>query len=112
MSDICASEMAIFVLPNYCDFPCGHFFMFNERSQCFFQKHEERLEAYLQVPKKFIVVSNTGKENFIEAMRQHTECEPEILFLSAKHYGKSSIAGNLMESEAAKADIRQFLPIS
>lgn len=111
MSDICASDITFFVLPNYCNFPCGHFFIFNERSQCFFQNHEERLEAYLQVPKKFIVVSNTGRENFIEAMHQHTNCEPEILFLSAKHYGQSSIAGNLMESEAAKADIRLFLHI-
>lgn len=65
----------------------------------------------MHVPKKFIVVSNTGKENFIEAMRQHTDGEPEILFLSAKHYGKLSIAGNILESSNAKSDIRGFLHI-
>lgn len=111
LEEISASDKTYFVLPNYCDFPCAHFFIFNERSQCYFQKHEERLEAYLRVPKQFIVVSNTGKKNFIEAMRQHTDGEPEILFLSAKRYGKLSIAGNILESENAKSDIREFLRI-
>jgi len=109
IDEICASDMTYFVLPNYCDFPCANFFIFNERSQCYFQKHEERLDAYLQVPKQFIVVSNTGTENFIEAMRQHTDHEPDILFLSAKRYGKSSIDGDILNSENAKADIRKFL---
>jgi len=109
LEDICASSITYFVLPNYCNYPCAHFFTFNERSQCFFQNHTARLDTYLNVPKQFIVVSNTGKENFIEAMRQHTNDEPDILFLSAKHYGKVSIKGTIMESEAAKADIRNFL---
>ncbi len=109
LDEICASDRTYFVLPNYCDYPCAHFFIFNERSQCFFQNHEERLDAYLRVPKRFIVVSNTGRDNFIEAMRQHTNGEPEILFLSAKYYGKSSIAGDILDSDAAKSDIRNFL---
>lgn len=61
------------------------------------------------MPKRFIVVSNTGKENFLEAMRQHTNDKPQILFLSPKHYGKPSIAGNIMDSEAAKVDIQNFI---
>lgn len=109
LEDICASAITYFVLPNYCNYPCAHFFAFNERSQCYFQNHADRLEAYLNVPKQFLVVSNSGKENFLEAMRQHTNNEPEILFLSSKFYGKSSSAGNLMESENAKTDIRRFV---
>ncbi len=81
LDEICASAFTFFVLPNYCNFP----------------------------PAQFIVVSNTGKENFVEALRQHTNDEPEILFLSAKCYGKVSIAGDILESEAAKADIRSFI---
>ncbi len=109
LDQICASAFTYFVLPNYCNFPPAQFFAFNERSQCYFQNHSERLESYLNVPKQFIVVSNTGKQNFVEAMRQHTSDEPEILFLSAKHYGKISIAGDILESEAVKADIRSFI---
>jgi len=109
LDDISASAFTYFVLPNYCNFPPAQFFAFNERSQCYFQNHNERLEAYLNVPKKFVVISNTGKENFVEALRQHTNDEPEILFMSAKHYGKVSIAGDILKSEAAKADIRSFI---
>lgn len=112
LDQICASSMTYFVLPNYCDYPCANFFIFNEKSQCYFQNHEDRLETYLNVPKQFIVVSNTGKSNFVEAMRQHINGAPEILFLSAKQYGKMSIAGNILESKEAKADIRRFLKTS
>lgn len=109
LEEICNSSITYFVLPNYCNFPCAHFFTFNERSQCFFQHHAERLEQYLNVPKRFVVVSNTGTENFIEALEQHTNKEPKILFLSAKHYGKVSIEGTILQSDAAKADLRRFI---
>ena len=61
---ICRSDLVYFVVPNYCDYPCAHYFIFNERSQCFFQSKPEQLETFLRVPKKFIVVSNTNRENF------------------------------------------------
>jgi len=96
-------------VPNYCNYPCANFFIFNERSQCFFQHHEERLEKYLRVPKRFIVVSNTETANFREAMTQHTNSNPEILFLSAKKYGKVSIEGTILESDDAKADLQRFV---
>lgn len=105
---ICGSEMAYFVLPNYCDYPNANFFAFNERSQCFFQNHPERLEQYLNVPKKFVVVSNTGMDNFYSVLQQHS-MEPEILFLSAKQYGKSSVNGTILESGAARADLERFI---
>ncbi len=103
------SDLAIFIVPNYCDYPNANFFIFNERSQCFFQGRPDLLEAYENVRKKFIVVSNTGTENFTAAFRYQTSGEPEILFLSAKAYGKISLAGDLMESEAAKQAVWEFL---
>lgn len=109
LEEICGSSLTYFVVPNYCNYPCANFFTFNERSQCFFQRHAERLERYLRVPKRFIVVSNTGRENFYEAMSQHTDDKPEILFLSAKQYGKVSIEGTILESDEAKSDIRRFV---
>lgn len=106
---VCQSEKAYFVVPNYCDYPCGNFFIFNERSQCFFQGREDLLEQYLRIPKEFVVVSNTGRENFLEAFTQHTSGQPKVLFLSAKAFGKQSIAGDLLPSEAVENAIREGL---
>ena len=97
------SDQAVFIVPNYCDYPCANFFIFNERSQCHFQGHGELLERYLNVPKKFIVVSNTGRENFVQAFRYHVaeNIGPDILFLSAKTYGKNSTDGDLLDAPDA-----------
>lgn len=109
LESIAKSAAAIFVVPNYCDYPNANFFAFNERSQCYFQGRPDLLEQYLAVPKKFIVVSNTGKANFREAFTQHTDREPQILFLSAKQYGKISTQGDLMPSDPVEATLRAFL---
>ena len=106
---ITQSDKACFVIPNYCDYPNANFFIFNERSQCFFQGRPDVLEAYLKVPKKVVVVSNTGEENFRKAMEYQAEEETEFLFLAAKEFGKKSIDGDLMSSEAVRERIRKFL---
>lgn len=103
------SSFTYFIVPDYCDYPCANFFIFNERSLCYFQKKEERLSAYLRVPKKFIVISNTGAENFKTAFAYHCETKPDILFLSAKKYGKISTEGDLINSEQVMKDINKFI---
>lgn len=77
------ADRTVFIVPNYCDFPCSNFFLFNERSQCCFNGHAELADRYLAVPKKFIVVSNTGRENFLAAFRDHVlpGTEPDVCFL-------------------------------
>lgn len=107
---ITGSDLAFFIVPNYCDYPCSVFFAFNERSQCYFQGQWERLEKYLSVPKRFIVVSNTNRDNFTAAFRYqiNEDKEPETLFLSAKSFDKVSIRGDLMESEKAREEVRRF----
>lgn len=107
--NILSSAQAYYILPNYCDYPCANFFIFNERSQCYFQGHPERLEAYECIPKKFIVVSNTNEQNFKEVLAYHVEEEPRVLFLHAREYGKVSIAGDIMTSEEAVEDIKAFV---
>lgn len=108
---IAGSALACFIIPNYCDYPCANFFIFNERSQCYFQRHPELLEKYLAVKKKFIVVSNTGQDNFTAAMRYHVAegVEPEILFLSAREFGRVSIRGDLMEAAEAREAVLRFV---
>lgn len=104
------SDLTYFIVPNYCDYPCSLFFAFNERSQCYFQKQEARLLKYLAVKKKFIVVSNTNRDNFTAAFRYHIEedAEPDILFLSAKSFGRLSINGDLMENSEAAEEVKKF----
>lgn len=108
MDAVTNATEAIFVVPNYCDYPNANFFAFNERSQCYFQGRPDLLDRYLAVPKKFIVVSNTGQANFREAFTQHTDQEPQILFLSAKQYEKVSIRGDLLPSEPVETALRAF----
>ena len=103
------SEMAIFIVPNYCDYPCSNYFVFNERGICYFQNNDDLLTKYLQTPKKFIVVSNTNQDNFKQAFRYQTADEPDILFLAAYEHGKMSIDGDLLTSEDAVEELREFL---
>ena len=108
------SELSCFIVPNYCDYPCANFFIFNERGQCYFQRHPELLERYERAAKKFIVVSNTNRDNFTAAFRYHVpeNAEPEILFLSARTFQKSSIDGDLMESAQAREALLEFMETS
>lgn len=106
---ITRSEQTYFILPNYCGYPCANFFIFNERSLCYFQNNAELLDAYERVPKKAIVVSNTDGENISAALAYHGLEVPQILFLSAKRFGKSSIGGDLLTSVQARADLKQFI---
>lgn len=106
---VCHSKRAIFIVPNHCNYPCANFFSFNERSQCAFQGEPERLEAYLNVPKQFIVISNTVQTGFDEFFVQHTNEVPDILYLSPKAFGKSSVAGDLMTSSEARTTLAAFL---
>ena len=64
---------------------------------------------YLDVRKRFIVVSNTEGESFKQALQQQTNDVPEILYLKTRKYDKISIAGDLLESAAAGADLKAFL---
>lgn len=109
LDGICHANQTIFVLPNYCDYPCANFFIFNERSNGYFQYHPERLDLYLNVPKKFIVVSGSGSEHFREAIWQHSATEPEILFVSAIKCGTASIENQLIHTEMAQNLIEDFL---
>ncbi len=107
---ITRSDLAYFIVPNYCDYPNANYFIFNERSQCYFQHNEQLLDRYLSVKKRFVVISNTQTQNFTTALGYHIpEGEiPDILFLPAKAYHKVSIDGDLMTSPEAKKAVESF----
>lgn len=107
MDGIIASDLAVFVVPNYCGYPSANYFAFNERSVGYFNMDREKLNAYMNVPKAFIVVSNT--EGFEPAMRQQTNSDPKILYMKSGKYRKRSTAGDILDSEEAKNDLLYFL---
>ena len=109
MDAVTHSDLTFFIIPNYCDYPCSNYFIFNERSQCYFQGHPELLERYENVPKCAVVVSNTNEENFIHALAYQSYENMKSLFLSAKKYGKVSINGDLLTDERVRNDVTDFV---
>lgn len=67
------------------------------------------MSAYEKAAKKFIVVSNTEQELFHKILSNQVEGTPDILFLRAKDFKKSSIAGDLLSSDEARNRITKYL---
>ena len=109
METICNADLVYFIVPNYCGYPCANYFIFNERSVGYFNLDRALMQKYMNIPKRFIVISNTEGENFVNAMKQQVVGEPEILYLKTGKYHKRSIAGDLMDSAEANADLEAFL---
>jgi len=109
MDAICRSDLVYYVIPNFCGMPNGVYYAFNERSVGYFNMDREIMRQYMAVRKRFIIVSNTESTAFADAMRQQTETDPEILYLKTSRYKKKSIAGDMMESPEAQADLEGFL---
>jgi len=109
MDAICQADLVYFMIPNYCGFPPASYYAFNERSVGYFNKNRELMSKYRTVAKKFIIVSNPEGTNFENAVRSQVADEPEIIYLKTGKYKKQSTAGDLMESEDAKADLIAFL---
>lgn len=109
MDTIRRSKLVYFIVPNYCGFPCSSYFTFNERSVGYFNMDRQIMDQYMSVKKRFVIISNTESAEFESAMQQQTAEVPDILYLKTSKYGKQSITGDLMDSEAAKTDLLSFL---
>lgn len=105
---IAGCDITYYVVPNFCGFPCASYFAFNERTVGYFNMDRERMHRYMAAYKRFIIVSNTESATFANAMAQQAK-EPDILYLKTSKYGMRSTAGDLLESDAAVADLQQFL---
>lgn len=104
------ADLAYLVVPNHCGYPNALYFAFNERSLCYFSGREALLEQYVRVRKRFILVSGGETARFGETFRQQTDgAAPDMLVLSAKDYGRRSIAGDLMDDSMAREVVRAFV---
>ena len=109
MDAVCASDLTYFVIPNYCGYPCAAYFAFNERTVGYFNMDRKLLDRYLSVKKRFIVVSNTEGDSFRNALQQQTNEEPDIFYLKSGKYQKRSTAGDILESQDAVAELKNYL---
>ena len=105
---VCDADITYMIIPNYCGYPCANYFAYNERSVGYFNMDRALMAKYMNAKKRFIIVSNTEGINFENALKQQSP-EPDILYLKTGKYGKRSTAGDLLESDAAKADLTAFL---
>ena len=109
MEAVCNASLVYFIVPNYCGYPCANYFAFNEKSVGYFNMDRSLMQKYMRVPKRFIIVSNMESDTFLNAMRQQTDSDPDILYLKTSKYQKHSIAGDMMDSDEAQADLEAFL---
>ena len=109
MDKICNSNLVYFIIPNYCGLPSANYFAFNERSVGYFNLDREKTNLYKRIKKRFITVSNT--EGFDQYMQYQVNNAPDILYLKSGKYGKQSIAGDILDSEDARADLDAFLAL-
>jgi len=107
---IMQSEQVFFIVANYCGYPNAKYFAFNERSSAYFLRNRDLLKKYLEVPKKFVVISNSNQDKFTELMQYQVPqgTTPDILFLSSGKFKVSSFAGNLMEVPEAWSLVTTF----
>ena len=108
MDKVLNADMVYYIVPNYCGFPSANFYAFNERSVGYFNMDRTLLKQYMDIPKKFIIISNTENPAFLQAMQQQAK-DPDMLFLKTSAYQKKSTAGDLMTSEKAQKDLKAFL---
>lgn len=106
---VCGCSEAWFIVPDHCGFPCADLFIYNERSVGYFCRHPERLERYMAVPKRFVLISNGDRENFRQAFAQHTDGEQKVLQLRSEEFGTKSIAGDLIDHPEVQNRLIRFL---
>ena len=109
MDSICGSDLVYYVIPNFCGMPNAVYYAFNERTVGYFNMDRTVMGQYMNIKKRFIVVSNTETELFQESLRQQTTEQPVILYLKTSHYKRKSIAGDMMEAPEAQEDLLRFL---
>lgn len=105
------SELVIYVVPNYNEFPCSNYFIFNERLRGYLSANESLYKIYMKTPKKFIVLTNTQNDNFENAFKYHVDkhTSPNVLYMSSKKFKQASVSAELMENQDARNIVVDFI---
>jgi len=108
MDSICKSQTVYFVIPNYQDYPCANFFIFQERMQGYFHKYPMQREPFRNATKRFIIVNNTSGDSFSRIAEQYGSSDSDLLVLRSREFGMSSIKDSIIQSPQIQAQIRRF----
>ncbi|MDD3123705.1 MAG: hypothetical protein PHC62_09375 [Candidatus Izemoplasmatales bacterium] len=99
-NEILKCDMAIFVIPIFSNFPCSNFFIFNERSQCFFSS-QQQYDNYLDVRRKYIIIGNSGFSNAKNIigydLKKNDNTDNKFLNICSNLVHELSTKGNLIE---------------
>ncbi len=108
---VAGADMCCFIVPNYNGHPCSNFYAFEERGQGVYLNARKEYEKYLNVPKKFIVISNTDAAHFSLVFENclGKNKKADILFLRASDFSLPSTGTGLMTSEDARRKVSMFL---
>ena len=107
--ELVEAKEIIFIVPNYCGYPCANYFSFNERRCELFSINRAMLMTYLSIPKRFIIVSNSDINLMKNALiyQQNENMEFDYLQIKSRDYGSQSI-GIWANSEKLKEQIVSY----
>ena len=103
------SDLIYYIIPNHCGVPCANYYAFNERNVGYFNGDRSIMGKFMNISKRFIMVSNTETTAFESVIKQQSTAEAKTLYLKTSKYKKNSIAGDLMTSKDAMDDLTAFL---
>lgn len=107
------ADKIIFAIPTYCGNLSSAYFRFWERSQAIFKDEMEYENKFLKKI-SFIIIGNLssgGDMALHEALYSFTNRSfyPEAILLSSREYNKSSIKGDLIQSNEVKSRLDSFI---
>lgn len=107
------ADRVIFAIPTFCGNLSSMYFKFWERSQALFKDDTEYENDFLKKI-SFIIIGNLssgGDMALHEALYgfANRSFYPETLLLSSREYGKSSINGDMIETDEVKNRLNSFI---
>ena len=112
MERVCDSDIAYYVIPNYCGVPCANYYAFNERSVGWFDGSKVKMDRYLLANKRFVFITNSMSDAFRDVIKHQCTGTAEVLQLASRKYSKRSIDGDILDSEIAVDELTQFVRVS
>ena len=109
MDRVLASDLVYYIIPNYCGIPCANYHAFNERNVGYFNGDRSAMGRFMNLEKRFVMISNTESPAFEAVIKQQCTSEARTLYLKSSKYNKNSIAGDMMTSQEAAYDLTAFL---
>jgi multimeric flavodoxin WrbA len=104
------SKEIIFVVPNYCGYPCSNYFVYNERICGKLASDRELFTFYLNIPKRFVVVSNGDITQFNQPFLYQINRNEKLNFIQIKSRDYSFSSTSLWSNnDDVKAKLSSYI---